>query len=56
MSFNSDNGAKGEAKVRAIMSVLAKNKRDRVVRLTLAEPGKLGDIHDQEAVTITVGK
>ncbi|MEM9356377.1 MAG: efflux RND transporter periplasmic adaptor subunit [Pseudomonadota bacterium] len=56
VKFNSDNGAKGEAKVRAIMSVLAKNKRDRVVRLTLAEPGKLGDIHDQEAVTITVGK
>ncbi len=56
VQFSSDNGAKGEAKVRAIMSVLAKNKRDRVVRLTLAEPGKLGDIHDQEAVTITVGK
>ena len=56
VKFNTSNGAKGEAKVRAIMSVLAQNKRDRVVRMMLADPGKLGAIYDQEAVTVSVGK
>ncbi len=56
VKFSTGSGAEGDAKVRAVMSVLAQNKRDRVVRLTLADLGKLGAIHDQEQVTVTVQK
>ena len=56
VKFDTDTGSQGQAKVRTIMSVLAKNKRDRVIRMTLVAPGQLKTIHDQEGVTVSVGE